>query len=165
MSLFDKKEDARIEKVGGEIVGPYKALFAGDTIVITDPKADVEEGDTILRKLPNGKDERSTVTSTTFYNHGVGPIGPHYQLKFRKGGESNMQKPTQNINITGAQSVQIGDYNTQNIITSFETLVKQIDALPANTTEKQEAKSRLYAFLSHPLVVSVLGAVAGTVVG
>lgn len=165
MSLFDKKEDARIEKRGGKIFGPYKALFAGGTIFITDPKADIEEGDTILRKLPNGKDERSIVTSATFYNQGVGSIGSHYQVKFRKGGESNMQKPTQHINITGAQSVQIGDYNTQNIINSFEALVKQIDASSASDTEKQEAKSRLKAFLSHPLVVSVLGAVAGTVVG
>lgn len=165
MSLLDKKEDARIEKSNGQVVGPYKALFAGDTIIIADPMADIEEGDTILRKLPNGKDERSIVTSATFFNRGVGSLGPHYHVKFWKGGESAMQKPTQHISITGAQSVQIGDYNTQNIVNSFEALVKQIETSAATSAEKEEAKSRLRAFLTHPLVVSVLGAVAGAVVG
>lgn len=165
MSLLDKKEDARIEKSNGQVVGPYKTVFAGDTIIIIDPMADIEEGDAILRKLPNGKDQHSIVTSATFYNQGVGSLGPHYQVKFRTGVESGMQKPTQQINITGAQSVQIGDYNTQNIINSLEALVKQIEALPATSAEKEEAKSRLRAFLTHPLAVSVLGAVAGAIAG
>jgi hypothetical protein len=165
LSFLSKKEDARIEKSNGQVIGPYKAVFAGNTIIIADQMADIEEGDTILRKLPNGRDERSIVTSATFYSQGVSSLGPHYQVKFRKGGDSPVQKPTQHINITGAQSVQIGDYNTQNIINSFEALVKQIEATPASSIEKEEAKSRLRAFLTHPLVVSVLGAVAGAVVG
>lgn len=165
MSLLDKKEDARIEKRGGQVVGPYKTLFAGSTIIIADSMADIEEGDTILRRLPNGKDERSVVTDATFFNKGVGSLGAHYLVKFRKGGELQGQKPSQHINITGVQSVQIGDYNTQNIVNSFDALVKKIEASAASSTEKEEAKSRLRKFLEHPLVIAVIGAVAGSVVG
>ena len=165
MSLLDKMEDARIEKRGGQVIGPYKALFAGGTIIIADSMADVEEGDTILRRLPNGKDERSVVTEATFFNEGVGSLGAHYQVKFRKGGESQGQKPSQHISITGAQSVQIGDHNTQNIVNSFDARVKKIEASAASSAEKEEAKSRLRRFLEHPLVIAVIGAVAGSVVG
>ena len=160
-----KSEDARIEKANGDVIGPYKASFAGNTIILDDPKADVEEGDTILRQLPNGKDERNFVTEATFFNTGVGRRGPHYQVKFRKGSAPVEHKPVQNINISGAQSVQIGDYNSQNIINSFEALSQKIESSSATPEEKEEAKSLLSKCLSHPLVVSVLGAAAGTIGG
>ena len=162
MSLLKNKEEARVEKNNGEVIGPFKALFAGNTIIIDDPKADVEEGDTILRQLPNGKDERSLVTDATFYNQGVGGVGPHYQIKFRKGAAPEFQKPTQNIHIGSAQSIQIGDYNTQNIVNSFEALTQIIESSSATDEEKAEAKSLLSKFLSHPLVASILGGVAGS---
>lgn len=164
MSLFGNKEDARVEKQSGDVVGPYKALFAGNTIIIDDPRADIEEGDTILRLLPNGKDERSYVTEATFYNMGVGGIGPHFQIKYKKGGAPVEHKPVQNFHINNAQSIQIGDFNTQNVVNSFESLVKKIESSTATQNEKEEAKSLLSKFLSHPLVVSLLGAAAGAIV-
>lgn len=163
MSILDHKEDARIEKPGGSIIGPFKALFAGQIIIIDDPKADVEEGDTILRLLPNGKDDRSIVTEATFYNRGVDGIKAHYQIKYRKGVAQSMHKPSHNISITGAQSVQIGDYNTQNILSSFHALTQKIEASTATVAEKEEAKSRLKKLLEHPLVVAIVGAAAGSV--
>ena len=165
MNRLQAKDDARVEKPDGQVLGPYKSIFAGSTIVINDAMADVEPGDTILRRLPNGKDERSIVTEAVFYSQGVGPIGAHYQIKFKKGGESLMQKPTQHINISGAQSVQIGDYNTQNIVNSFDALVKMIDSSNASPSEKAEAKSLIRQVLEHPLVVTVVGAVAGSIAG
>lgn len=165
MSLMNKREDARVEKPNGDVLGPYKAMFAGNTIIIDDPKADIEEGDSILRLLPNGKDERSYVTEATFYNMGVGRIGPHCQIKFKKGGTPVGHKPVQNFHISNAQSIQIGDFNTQNVVNSFEALVKKIECSSASPEEKEEAKSLLSKFLSHPVVVSVLGAAAGAVTG
>ena len=159
-----ENEDARIEKANGNVLGPYKASFAGDIIFINDPSADVEEGDIILRQLPNGKYERSFVTEATFFNKGIGRRGPHYQIKFRKGNAPVEHKPVQHINISHAQSVQIGDYNSQNIINSFDALAQKIDSTTATPEEKEEAKSLLYKCLSHPLVVSVLGAAAGALV-
>lgn len=165
MSLIDKKEEARVEKPNGDVIGPYKALFAGNTIIIDNPKADVEEGDTILRLLPNGKDERSYVTEATFYSTGSGRTGPHYQIKFKKGGVPVEHKPVQNFHINNAQSIQIGDFNSQNIVNSFEALVNKIESSSATPEEKEEAKSLLEKFLSHPAVVSVLGAAAGAIIG
>lgn len=48
----------------------------------------------------------------------------------------------------------------QSIVASFEQLVAEIDKAQANSEEKREAKSRLKALLSHPLLVQILGDVA-----
>lgn len=164
MSFPKEFEDpARIEKQDGSVLGPYKALFPGQVIFLLDEKADVEEDDVILRELPNGKDERCIVTEATFYKRGLNGIGPHYQLKFRKGGQSEIQKPGHTINIHAAQSVQVGDHNTQNIVNSFESLVSKIESADLPPEQKEEAKSMLRKLLEHPAVVSVIGAAAGSV--
>ncbi|WP_170140617.1 RIP homotypic interaction motif-containing protein [Kushneria indalinina] len=164
MSLLKEYEDeARVEKKDGSVIGPYKAAFPGKTIFILDEKADVEEGDIILRKLPSDKDERCIVTEVTFYKRGVTGMGAHYQVKYRKGGQSEIQKPAHTINIHGAQSVQVGDYNTQNIVNSFEALVKKIESADLSSEQKEEAKGMLRKLLEHPAVVSVIGAATGAV--
>lgn len=164
MSILKDFEDrARVEKKNGAVVGPYKASFPGGTIFILDEKADVEEGDVILRELPSGKDERCIITEATFYKRGVAGMGAHYQIKYRKGGQSEMQKPGNTINIHGAQSVQVGDYNTQNIVNSFEALVKKIESSELPLEQKSEAKGMLRKLLEHPVVVSVIGAAAGAI--
>lgn len=160
-----QREDARIIKVDGREMGPYKTAFAGETIIIDDAAADVEEGDTVVRRLPNGRDERSIVTAVDFYPNSIAGFGPRYQLKFRRGVEETPQRPGHSINITGAQSVQIGDYNVQNITNSLEALVKIIDSSPGSPGEKAEAKSLLASFLKHPLVVAGVGAGVGAAVG
>ncbi|SBV53150.1 RIP homotypic interaction motif [Xanthomonas bromi] len=165
MSILKPNEEARVERRDGQVVGPYKAKFAGSTIIIADQMADVEAGDTVLRRLPNGKDERSVVTEATFFDQGITGIGAHYQVKFRKGGESTAQRPSHNITISGAQSIQIGDYNVQNIANSFDTLVKMIESSNAPPQEKEEAKSLISQLLQHPAVVAIIGGLAGGTVG
>lgn len=155
-------EEARVEKKNGQILGPYKAKFAGDTIIINDPLADIDDGDIILRRLPNGKDQRSYVTKATFYDTHIGGFGPHFQVKFKSASAVEHPKPVQNIHINNAQSIQIGDNNTQNIVNSIEALIQKIDSIQVDQKEKDEAKSLLSKFLSHPLVVSVLGTAVGT---
>jgi len=157
-------ENARVEKPNGEILGPYKAMFAGDTIIINDPKADVEEGDTVLRKLPNGKDERSLVTNASFFDSGIGNFGPHYQIKYKKGVNSVENKSVQNFHINNAQSVQIGDFNTQTIVNSFDALVQKIESSDSSQQDKEDAKTLLSKFLTHPAVVAILGAAAGSLI-
>ena len=156
-------DEIRIEKPNGTVIGPYKASFPGKTIFILDEKADVEESDVILRKLPNGRDERFIVTDATFYKYGIGGIGPHYQIKSNKGGQAEMQKSGPTINIHGAQSVQVGDHNTQNIVNSFEALVKKIESSDLPSGQKDEAKGIIRKLLEHPAVVSVIGAAVGAV--
>ena len=167
MSPFSSfpKEDARVEKNDGSVIGPYKATFAGSTIVIWDAQADIVEDDVILRNLPNGKEERSLVAEATFFQK-MHSIPSHYQIKFKKWSGQMEQKPFHNITIHGAQSVQIGDNNTQNIINSIQALNNQIESsTTASEKEKEEAKSLLSEFLNHPLVTSILGAAAGAVIG
>jgi predicted phage tail protein len=164
MSLSKKFEaDARIEKPDGSVIGPYKASFPGGIIFLLDETVDIEEGDFILRKLPNGKDERNQVTEATFYSNGVAGMGAHYQIKYRKNGQPGMQKPNQTINIHGAQSVQVGDYNTQTIINSFEALLKKIELSDIPAEQKEETKGMLRKLLEHPAVVAVIGATAGNI--
>ena len=74
-------------------------------------------------------------------------------------------KPSHNITINGAQSVQIGDFNTQNVINSFQALKNQIESSSATAADKEEAQSLLSKLFSHPLVTSILGAAAGVVLG
>jgi len=166
MSPFSSfpQEDARVEKQDGSILGPYKAIFAGSTIMIVDQTADVEECDVILRELPNGKDERSIVTESKFFQK-IQSIDAHYQIKFTKAGTSKMQKSSPNITINSAQSVQIGDHNTQNIVNAFQALQDQIESSDSTPEQKEEAKSLLSKLVSHPLVVSILGAAAGGFIG
>lgn len=151
------KELAKVEKPGGEVVGPYKMIFTGDVIIVWDVSADIQEGDFILRMLPNGRAEQFTVTNSTFYQK-ISSIPAHYQIKFMKGAIGEKAKPQQTINIHSAQAVQIGDYNTQQITATIQTLVQKIDASDASQDEKAEAKSLLQNFLDHPLVAAVIGA-------
>jgi hypothetical protein len=56
-----------------------------------------------------------------------------------------------------------GDYNSQTIMTAIQSIVAQIEASSAAPEEKNEAKSRLQKFLSHPLVVTLVGTAAGAI--
>ena len=160
-ALGSLQEKAFIEKQSGQVVGPYDAMFTGGTIIIMDACADVEVGDTVIRQLPNGNDERSVVSESKFLRVGIGSSRDgHFQIKVRESAKTISQPHAQHINISNAQSVQIGDHNTQSIINSFEALITKIEAADSTPKQKEEAKSLLGSFLKHPLVVSVLGSVA-----
>ncbi len=47
----------------------------------------------------------------------------------------------------------------------MQDLVNKIESSNASAQEKEEAKSLLSKLLAHPLVVSILGATAGAVIG
>ncbi len=71
---------------------------------------------------------------------------------------------TQNIHINGSQNIQIGNGNTQTIVTSIESLISRIDQSKAPEAEKKEIKGRLREFLEHPLLGAILGGMAGVLV-
>lgn len=155
------KDDALIEKPDGTILGPYQAIFSGSSIMLDDVQADVQEGDVVLRRLPNGRDERFHITTATFYNR-MATIPAHYQLKYKKAGTSEPKPMGHTFNIHGGQ-IQIGDHNTQNIINALQDLKGKIDSADAPPEQKQQAKALLGTLLAHPLVTSVLGGFAGGV--
>jgi hypothetical protein len=163
---FPDVERVKIETKTGAVVGPYRALFSGKTIIL-DGQAEVDEGDVVIRKLPNGRDERCHVTYTEFCN-GMDGIEAYYNVTFRKGSESGVSaseapKPSTTFNIHGGQ-VQIGDHNTQNIVNALQELKRNIDKADASPDEKQQASGLLRSLLAHPLVTSILGGLAGSIV-
>ncbi|RDE90066.1 hypothetical protein DPW01_09215 [Aggregatibacter aphrophilus] len=163
VSILNKiKESFNVQKKDGSLKGPYEASFTRDAIIVTDLQANIAEGDIIIRKLPNENDEYYYVTKVDCYSKSLGCIPPHYHIKFTQTPPSRpMEKNIQNINIHGSQNVQIGDYNAQNITNTFNELIQKIENSTASEAEKQNVKSLLKQFLSHPLVVSILGSATG----
>ena len=167
LSILNKlKESVRVQKEDGRIKGPYEASFTENMIIVSDLKADITQGDKIIRKLPNENDEYYYVTKIDCCPKNLGGIPPHYQVKFTQAPPSQpMERNIQNINFHGLQNVQIGDHNIQNITNTFNDLIQKIDSSTASEIEKQEAKSLLNQFLSHPLVVSIIGSTLGAAIG
>jgi len=84
--------------------------------------------------------------------------------------ENNAKSPigitlTQNISISHSQGIQIGNHNIQSFVSSVEQIILKIDKSNSSDKEKEEAKSRLKAFLTHPLVTSIIGGAAGGLMG
>ncbi len=160
------QDDAQIEKSNGTVTGLYVAQFSGDTILFWDTQVDIQAGDVITRKLPNGKEERSLVTDVTFFKQMHKAMPAHYQIKFTKEDVLKMQQKTSpNVTIHNAGAVQIGDHNTQNIVNAIQDLQNKIDTAAATPEQKAEAKSLLSQFLSHPVTVAILGGLSGGLVG
>lgn len=161
--MIGKKQEAFIEKQSGEVKGPYQATFAGTTVILNDPTADVGSGDYVTRSLPGGKTERSYIQSAPFYDVGIGGIGAHFQLKI--GNPPIKQQQANTINIQGSHSIQIGDHNTQNVVGAVHALHRAIDASNATEDQKVDAKSRLAKLLEHPIFVAIAGGIAGGLAG
>lgn len=157
--MFGAKEDAFIVKNDGSRCGPYKAKFAGDTVIVNDQMADIDDGDTVIRILPNGKEEHKEIYKATFYDVPIAGYGPHFQLKV---GPKKSISPvsTQQINIHGG-NVQIGDHNRQEITNSIETLNNLINSSQGTPQQKEEAKSLLRKLAEHPLLTAIAGGAIG----
>jgi hypothetical protein len=165
MSAFRKllKDSVFIVKPDGRRLGPYQAAVLPDSILITEEAVDVDERDYVVRSIPSGKEELYLVLSAN-YNQGLCSAPPHYTLKVCKTTALSMKPPemkSTTINIHNSTGVQVGDYNTQHIQAAFNELIQKIEQSSASSAEKAEAKSRLSAFLEHPLVNSVLGSALG----
>jgi len=158
--------EIRLIKANGETQGPFKCAFAREKIELFDIDFGGEEGDSIVRSLPNGREESYTIEEVHF-EESFHAIPACYSIYVRKD-SSLKQRPrtgnTTNVNITGSHGIQVGDHNTQSITRNLTSIVNEIDSSDASQEEKEEAKSRLAKFLEHPLTCSILGgAVAGAV--
>ncbi|MFC6123227.1 hypothetical protein ACFPZP_19450 [Citrobacter bitternis] len=153
--MFSAKEEAFILKKDGNRVGPYKSKFAGDTVIVNDKMADIDDGDTVIRVLPNGKEEHKEIYKANFHDTGIGGFGPHFQLKV---GPKKMMPAlsSQQINIHGG-NVQIGDHNRLEITNSIETLNNLINSSQGTPQQKEEAKGLLRKLAEHPLLTAIAG--------
>ncbi|HHT5647847.1 TPA: hypothetical protein ACT1UR_003599 [Raoultella planticola] len=157
--MFTANDDAYILKSDGSRCGPYKAKFAGDTVIVNDQMADIDDGDTVIRVLPNGKEEHKEVYKANFYDTGIGGFGPHFQLKV---GPKKVQPAASSpqINIHGG-NIQIGDHNRQEITNSIETLNNLINSSQGTPPQKEEAKGLLRKLAEHPLLTAIAGGAIG----
>ena len=139
--------------------GPFKSTIGKGIATIFDASLDVEEGDKLLKPLPNGKNEIYTVVETKFNNDFHG-IPAHYKLTLKKDTSLVERSKNTTVNIHNSQGIQVGDHNIQNIAVSLQNLVHKIDEQNASEAEKAEAKGILRQLLEHPLVASILGGLA-----
>ncbi|QQB32232.1 hypothetical protein I6I07_16100 [Achromobacter deleyi] len=157
--------DVYVQKSDGSRAGPYRGTLSAKSLIVKNKDFDVEEGDHIVRKLPTGREESYLVLSAQFYN-GMGGIPPNWQLAIEK--TTALRSPSAatstTVNIHDSTGIQVGDHNLMNFQVAINEMVKKIDDSNSSPEEKAEAKSRLKAFLTHPLVISIAGGIAGALV-
>ncbi len=162
------KDDVYLENSSGVRAGPYKTAFQNTKIQIFEKSLDAAEGDKVVRPLPNGKEDYFTVTEIEF-SSGLSRIPAHYTLHISKDNAMsktpNNATTTNHINISNSQGIQFGNYNTQNLELAFNQLLEQINNSEASREQKEEAKSRLVSFISHPLVTAIVGATLPVALG
>lgn len=67
------------------------------------------------------------------------------------------------ITVTQSSEIQIGNSNIQRVSIDVGKLLTAIDNSSAKEAEKEEAKSLLRSFLSHPLVSAIVGGLASKI--
>ena len=160
-----QKDEVFIVKADGTRTGPFKTTVTQDSATIFDAKLDVDDGEKLVRPLPSGKEEVYLILSAE-YSPGLHSIPPHFNLKLQKTTAIRPVVPRgTTVNIHHSTGIQVGDHNVVNIQNALNELVQRIDSANATSEEKIEAKSRLSAFLAHPLVGSVLGGIVGGLAG
>ena len=77
------KDKIKLRKADGTEIDGISASVQSDKIFINDEKIIIDEGDILLRKLPNGKEENYEVINPEFFSDFHG-IPAHYEIKVRK---------------------------------------------------------------------------------
>ena len=158
MSHFDSflNEKVEIFDPSGTLKGTYRCMFGNDGVEIHDKKVEVDEGDEVRRKLPNGRTLIYRVRSVDFRPE-FHSIPAAYKLKLEGAGEMAAKpSPVQQINIHNSQGIQVGNENKQDIVLSLEALIQSIEAAEGSAEQKSEAKGFLEKFLRHPITKAAL---------
>ena len=95
-----------------------QAYFAGNVFIVEDMSADMQPGDDLRRRLPNGKDDIFRIDDPALFD--TGHMGAHYQVKVSRKGTFEQATGGYYVNVTGTNSrVNIGssDYST-NVVNS-----------------------------------------------
>lgn len=131
---------ARAEQV--TIVAPdggercrVKAYFAGDTVFVDDPTVDVEPGDELRRRLPNGKDDAYRVVDSTYVNTDL--VAPHHQIKIARKGTFPAGTGGYYVTVSGANArVNIGSTdNSTNVVGDADVFNAMRQAITAGVPD------------------------------
>lgn len=158
--------DVYVRKSDGTKTDTFRGTLSSKSLIVKDMRFDVEEGDFIVRALPNGREEVYLVRQANFSEGLGGALPPYWQMDIEKTTAipaASGQKST-TVNIHNSTGIQVGDHNMMSFQVAVNEMAKKIDASDAPEDQKAEAKSRLQAFLSHPLTVGILGGIAGAIV-
>lgn len=151
------KDNIYLERDGAR-TGPYRCAFTRPQLTLWYSELDICEGDKLFRAVP-GREEVYTVNLVD-YHQSFEDIPACYIVEVGK--DAAVTKPanttTNHINIHGSTGIQIGDHNVQNLQVALKEVLASISNADAPQEDREEAKSRLNAFLSHPLVATAVGA-------
>ena len=89
-------EKVSLHKLNGQVVNDIKALVDENEIHIDDTSVVIEDGDYIVRALPNGSSDYYQVTDRGFFKGDNMAFPDHYQSKVAKVGQSEMEKAIAN---------------------------------------------------------------------
>jgi hypothetical protein len=103
--------------------------------------------------------EHNLIVASYITDRDTGPFGSLHQARISANGidvvEDKTQSPIavqidnrqienkQTVNIDRSTGIQIGDYNSQEVVGVLEQIVSRIDESEASEAERKEAKSRL----------------------
>lgn len=157
------KDEIFIERAQASL---YRAVLSAESAIVFDERLDAVPGDVLVRRLPGNRLERYQVLDSHF-NHKHGNTPAHYRLTIEKVGLKPQLEAarTTNITINNSQGIQVGDHNMQMLADALNELSRRIDATNAPDHEREDVRTKIMALLKHPLVVNVLGGVAGKIVG
>jgi hypothetical protein len=146
-----------ILKADGTENGPHECAITASSCTIMDDSIDVDEGDSALRTLPNGKVETYKVLHVEYSArfHGI-PAACKLTIEKSSSLLPNRASGT-TINIRQSHGIQVGDHNSLAISSGLESLVAEIERSAADMQSKQSAKNALANLLRHPIVVAVVG--------
>jgi hypothetical protein len=160
-NIFDAipGEPINILHKDGLVTQNVQTHLGASTCTIYDQTIDLAAHDKIERTLPNGRKELFEITKVEFHKSPFpDQIPSHWKISFQKvGAENQVHAKFPSISIINSQGIQIGDHNTQTIVESFKDVITRIDNGPGTPEEKKEAKSKLKAFLEHPLTSAIVG--------
>lgn len=146
-----------ILKLDGTELGPYDCALDGSSCTIFDESLVADEGDVVLRKLPNGKVETHKVLDVE-YTADFHGIPASYKLTLEKPSSLLPRiKGDTIVNITQSHGIQVGDYNSLAISSGLDSLITEIEKSTADAQAKKSAKDSLANLLRHPIVVAVVG--------
>ena len=144
-----------------EVAGLVFRLFASSLIRLPEDDIDRAAHEAMIERDPGppGQDWRTSWQHIEPMHYSECPLYAQLSL------EKQMASITFNGQVSGNVNIAGETVNATTLTLSISELLARIDASSAAPVEKEAAKSRLAAFLSHPLVAAVVGGVAGGVAG
>ena len=137
-------EEIEIFDEYGKYIANVKGFFGKEYLTITDVSIPIVEGQYIIRKLPNGVNEKYEIINSK-YNKGNENVCDFYKLTLKKSTIKNKETKTIINNIYNCEKVNVDSIdNSVNIkLNNSEELIlneikKILDSIQENNKEKKE---------------------------